>query len=176
MTLQLLKPERALVTGGDPDAPADIPSGAFFEDNDNPDFLPAFEPTVIAGKLIETCPELKHLREMSVTVLWKRKGGASAGKYTLGTCRRASGLVRHFSKTDFIVTLSADHLYVFKFTNWQLEALIYHELLHTYVEDEKASTVGHDCEMFFDEVRRYGVWRMDLEGAAKVFKQVELPL
>lgn len=176
MALKMVEDTRRLILGGNPGELADIPEDGMFEDNGDSKFLPAFEARRIGQALIEARPELEHLAGVDIRYEWARKGGSKAGRATLGTCRRASGLIAYYSRADFIVCLSADNCRDARFTRWQLEALVYHELRHADLDPDHGTPMlqGHDVEMFTSEVERYGLWRQDLRTASVTFVQLEL--
>lgn len=135
----------------------------------------------LAHALIAKWPELRWLDRWRVKVLWKRKGGKSAGDPTLGRMTLASGLLKYFSDTDFIVWLGADHCRDREFQPYQIEALLFHELLHCAVkpgedeEDDKPTAKGHDAELFVGEIERYGAWMDNLKVVELAFRQDRLP-
>lgn len=170
--------QHRLVTPGNPSAPADIPDGKVFDDNQS-DYIPAPEIEAIAHALIENYPdELGHLTTAAIRCVWKGKGKKDCGKPVLGTCARPPALTRFFAGCDFIVTLMAEHCTSHALTNFQVEALVFHELLHADVDPEsgRPSTRPHDCEMFHDEIKYYGLWKADLREARIAFDQQPLPL
>jgi Putative phage metallopeptidase len=143
------------------------------EEFDGQDFLASAALTDLAGELIVSCPELRHLGDAAMGFLWKRKGGASKGKSTLGKCQKPSGLLAHFARYDFIVWLAADHATEYQFSGVQLEALLYHELCHADLDEDEETgdrqwTIKpHDVEAFGSEVRRYGLIFEDVRSFAK---------
>lgn len=149
-----------------------IPRDADFIGN----FLEARELEDVADELISRWPELRWLSGHTLRIVWKRKGGTSSGNIALGKTGPATGLIGYFSKADWVMWIAADHAREQKLTAFQIEALVYHEMLHCAVEgeDEKPSARGHDAELFTDEIRRYGAWRENLQRAAAVF-QAPLP-
>ena len=161
---------RRLVTGGDPDARFVVPVEGDFTDLVDEtvahDYIPAPEVREVGEALIDACPEFAHLRGVEIAYLWRREGGKTKGRLTLGKCTKPSGLLAHFSGATWVVWLAADHIGVRSFTAWQVEALVYHELCHTSVagEDDTPTLVGHDVEAFRAELARYGLWKPDLEG------------
>ena len=150
----------------------------------NKDFCPAPDLSRIAGRLIDDYAELEHLRELQQTgqiiYLWKSAGGSGQGKATLGRCVKTSGLVKHFSGALWCIWLAADWINLYSFTRRQVEAALYHELLHADMTGEqngkppKPLVTGHDCEMFMGEVNRYGLWRNDLKIVAPAFEQAPM--
>jgi hypothetical protein len=119
-------------------------------------------------------------RNVTLDVLWKRKGGTGGGRETWGKCIKLSGPAKYYGGgTEFVIWIAADHLEAARITNYQLEALLYHELLHiTEVEDEdgnaKAILRSHEFEGFIAEIAEYGSWKSDVKRAANAFKQAPL--
>ncbi len=122
--------------------------------------------------------------ELLIDYRWKKKGGHSGGNAVLGKCIRLTGLTRYLSLgAHFCVWLAADHCRDNKFTDEQLEALVFHELCHIereQPEDEDEPvvyrTVGHDTELFFAELELYGAWKQDLQRLTEVVRQLPLPM
>ena len=161
-----------------PDALYPIPTDDTFEAEDA-EYLPAFDLEQIAAVLLADCPEFGFLRKYSIGYLWKRTGAVKNQKATLGTCSKAPPKVRFYAKVTFLIEISADKCREHLLTNFQMEALVFHELCHAFEKvtkqgDIKPAIIGHDLEMFFSEYRRYGTWRVDLEQAERVFRQEEL--
>jgi len=172
---------RRLLTGGDPDAAANLPPDRRFRDKGGYriDFCRAPEVEDLAERLIYHYPEFVHLRGLRIAYLWRRKKQAKAGKLVLGTCSSLSGIPQAFLEADWAVTIGAESCREAKLTAYQLEALVYHELCHIAPPDEDdpesvPSLVGHDFEGFADELRRYGLWDETLTQAADAFD--DLPL
>jgi hypothetical protein len=167
---------KTLVTGGDPNAPARIPEDRFFKDQET-EFLPAKDIQQIAEALIAAYPDdLGHLSSVTISYVWRQKGTKTCGKAVLGTCQRPGGLHRFHAKADFVIVIAADHCRELQMTAWQLEALVYHEMLHADwdAEADKPAVRGHDAELFADELRRYGTWRDDLIVIERAFTQVPM--
>jgi hypothetical protein len=177
---EVLRPraDRTLVAGGDPDGRAPIPWAGQFEDRDGRDldFIPAPALQDIAIALTDAVEGFAHLHRAVVKFRWKREGGARAGRATYGKCVKASGLTRHFGDCDFVIWAAADHLRAAQFTNWQLEALVYHELCHIVENPESGALglVGHDWEGFASELARYGAWDASIKRIARIAQQLPL--
>lgn len=168
-----------------PEQPYAPPSAGYFcsKEGIEPDldFLPAADLERIAEDLIDEYAELEHLADAKIVFLWKREGGKHLDQPKLGCCTKASGMVKHFAQADWVIWLAADHLMWAYFTRRQVEAALYHELLHAGEKtDEKGETrpsvEGHDAEMFCKEIERYGLWRQDLQLASRAFAGAQLPL
>jgi len=119
----------------------------------------------------------EHLRDaldFGVQFLWKRQGGSSGGRDTMGKCQKVSGLAGFFAGDDFLIWLAADHCRDYGLTRQQMDALIFHELKHIgRTEKYQPRVVGHEVEMFIDEVSIFGAWTGELRRMAE---QLELPL
>ena len=101
--------------------------------------------------------------------IWKATGGKKGGQSTLGKCVVASGLVEFFGGCDWIIWLGADNCRLAEFGDYQIEALLYHELLHCELAEKGDTEIpavrGHDFEGFGREIERYGFWRDSMERA-----------
>lgn len=119
--------------------------------------------------------ELEWLKQAHIVLLWKEKGGRSKGADTLGRLQKPTGLLRHFAAADYVIWLAADHCRSYAFTNWQMLALLYHELRHAAVDKNGGYGVrGHDFEGFADELRIFGAWD---NSAGRIIRaaQAQLP-
>ncbi len=167
---------RVTITGAMPDRLFPIPVDDQFVDNET-EFLPADEVRAIGEMLIEQLPEFGHLRTADIEYVFKRKGGATQGKQKLAFCAKTSGMTAYFSRAQFVIWIAADVCREFRLNNWQMEALIYHELLHADIDAESAKPAirAHDVEAFHAEIGRYGLWRSEFRDARDTFAQAALP-
>lgn len=136
---------------------------------------------IYSESLIALAKELraKHKlpTEISLDVLWKRKGGKSGGTPTYSKANlTTSGLLGYYAgNTDVVIWLAADHCRERGFTTKHIRALLYHELLHITYDDNLMPTLrGHDFAGFLDELREYGAWDTDLGAAKAAFEQAKL--
>jgi hypothetical protein len=183
--------ERVLVTGGDPDAPFNVP--ILFSD-----FRDAPELARIGNALIQSCEEFDDLKwaieedGFKIAYVWKKKASKSADKFVAGKQGKPGGLAKHFATeakgatVGYTVVLAADANY--GQTNWQIEARVFHELYHCLIGrktkgkgDDKVTVPvlkvrGHDLEMFWAEKQRYGDWHSALKKGSEVFAQSKLPM
>lgn len=159
-----------------------VPTDEDFKANAD-DFLDARGAAVIGEQLVAECNEFAFLQDAKIRYLWKREGGESHGRATLGKCQKPSGLLRHFALADFVIWLAADHARERHITHRQLEAMVYHELCHCDVriesktgEADKVTWIlaAHDVEAFSAEVRKYGLWRDDLKEFGVAVRQLSL--
>lgn len=135
-----------------------IPGVAAFFNGD--EWFESEELKSLADDLIGRWPELGHLTDYEIRVLWKAEGGGSKGRVLFGKCTKPSGLSRYFALCDWVIWLAADNCRGARFDDGQVEALLYHELKHCVLvgKDSKPGVVGHEFEVFGDEIRRYGFW------------------
>lgn len=146
----------------------------FLQDND----LKALGDRIIREKL----PDLDD-GELIIDYAWKKKGGASGGAAVLGKCVKLSGHARYYALgAHFLIWLGANWVRGYKFDDRQIEALVYHELLHIEREEPEEEdkpvvyrTRAHDAEFFLDELRLYGAWKSDLVAVVETVRQLALP-
>lgn len=188
--------ERTCITGVDP-------AGVFSTPWMRNDFQEAADLEEIGTALIANCPEFTDLKwatgrevdedfddgfpPIRIAYLWRKKASRSADRFKAGTLGKTGGKIKFLADAHYLVEIAAD---VNRFmTNWQMEALVYHELMHIKIarkalkrrdESEETKFVpdlkvrAHDLEMFFAEVERYGLWRSDLQKAQPTFAQAPL--
>ena len=154
-----------------------IPDETDFVDLEKDDpsaFLAAPGLALLGWELLNRSADLAQLADFSVTYLWRRKGGKSRGQLVYGRCQKPSGVLKHAIKSDFVVSLSADHCRDNGFGPQELTALLFHELLHISVgEDGKPKLVGHDFEGFTREIAEFGLWR---ESALEMARAMQMAL
>lgn len=141
------------------------------------DFMAAPDLEAIAEALIEQFDiPLSEARDWKITYLWRKAGTMVNGKARLAATSRASGAAGYFAGTDFLVIASADYLRGYRMQLGQMKALVFHELKHiTTSETYGPALVGHDAEVFYDELEFFGAWRQDLEPLRGVVLQMPLP-
>jgi len=146
------------------------------------DFLPDASLDEIGGDLIEMYPnDLGHLAEVQIAYFWKRTGGKKSGAPIMGKAVKPSGLMTAFTTADAVVWIAANHVAEAEYTQRQIQALVFHELNHIWVEEpddedgvRKVVMRGHDIEAFKSEVIAFGAWEEMLQEAADAFKQAGL--
>jgi hypothetical protein len=143
------------------------------------DFMAADELQAIGAGLIDRHDNFSHLVNAEITYLWKKKGGQSGSRATLGKCQKPSGLLLHFAACDFVVWVAADHALALELTAEQLQALLFHELCHAQRETDEQGfsqfvVVKHDVEAFTLEIKRYGLWKEDLREMGAAVRQLRL--
>lgn len=115
----------------------------------------------IARRLISREPELQYIAESRVRIAFLESDAEKAekGKLILGQCERVPEKFRWAVHYDFMITVFAPN--VERFDRRQMEALLFHELLHVGIEqdgfEEKYSVVPHDFEEFRTIMERYGL-------------------
>lgn len=170
---------RRLVGGGDADARFLPPPEEAFADGlgGEADYLPAEDLEAVGDALIaERGSRLDQLEALRIVYLWKREGGKTRGRLTLGRLAKPSGLLAYFSDADFVVWLAADHLRGLASTAWQVEALLYRQLLHAGIDGNgNPSLVDADFAGFRAELRRYGLWDDALRAMGADVRQLDLP-
>jgi hypothetical protein len=112
----------------------------------------------------------------TIAFLWKRKGGKKGDKGIWGKVSPVSGVAQYWGGVEYVVWLAADHCRKNRLGARQIEALLYHEFCHFGQDPDtgEIKMVGHDAEVFAQEVREYGLWTVDLEPVADAFRQLPL--
>lgn len=173
---------RPLVIGGNPEAPAALPTARAFiaPSGETMDYARGPDIERIADALIAQCSELAFLQNVILRYLWRRKKQAKNGRMVLGTCQSLSGVPQFaLGGGEFLVTLNWENCRTAQLRAWQLEALVFHELLHIAPPDEEEpngppTLCAHDAELFLAELARYGMWLPTLERAGAAFAQLTL--
>lgn len=144
-----------------------IPTDSSFQKRD---FQEATGLANLAEQLIARHGFLSQLENCRLEFKWQRKGANSKGKRSIGALKRVSGVWMDFCDAQFIVYLAADTARLAGFTDRQVEAALFHQLLHID-RDAKGNwiKVGHDFEGFGTEVRHYGPWTEDLKIGSQAF-------
>lgn len=146
---------------------SDIPTETQFAGKD---FVSAPGLKAIADRLIANKDSLSVLEGLEVRYLWKRRGGTSGGNPKIGALQRPGGLLRYFSGgTPFVLWLAADHCRDLHLSPRQIEAAVFHQLLHADTnpeDDDQLRIRGHSFEGFVEELDEFGVWLPDLREMA----------
>ena len=114
------------------------------------------EYTRLGMEVIEEQPELEELRNGDVQVIflassYEKKHG---GKPVLGQCEKISDKYKWGRPCDFTVTVFEPNCE--GMSEEQLKILLFHELLHIGVEDERLYVKPHDLEDFKVIIDRFG--------------------
>jgi hypothetical protein len=133
----------------------------------------------MAEGLIERHNELSHLADYEIVYLWRKKGGKSKGRPVFGNTQLVRGLMGHFTKADAVIWLSADHVYEYGFSEKQVEAALYHQMLQLDEDDEHEGAailrlVAPDVHIFSNEIEKFGTWWPNSERFRKAATQLEL--
>lgn len=117
--------------------------------------------------------QIADLSNLRVRYYWRRKSAA-----TLGKCFTTSGLLREALGADVVIWLAANLARDAGFEQRQVEALLFHELLHIQLDDKtgKYALRGHDFEGFMAELEKFGPWRADLISMVKAAGQLSMEL
>ena len=159
--------------------PFPVPAESQFGDDS---FLEAPDLHEVARRLTGD-PDLKaHLRaagHWDISFLWKKEGGAKNGKAILGKCVKVTGVLTAFTGSQFVIYLAANHARDHQLSERQVEALVFHELLHVeeIVDDNgnvRTGIAAHDFEEFAAVIHRYGAWDEGLRLAKSAFEQLPL--
>ncbi len=141
-------------------------------------YLPSPELEELAETLIER--HVMAAQYFSIAVLWKKKGGMSKGRPVWGTTEILRDKAKYFAgETDIVITVSANHAYNLKITNYILEAILHHELLHidAATDDNGVQTPlmrEHDMDGFSKDVTVYGNWLPIHRSMKAAFEQARL--
>lgn len=149
------------------ESPYPIPSAKQFEDN-GLEFLEAPDIAKVAMRVMERKPKyFDAIVDLDIQYLWKRTGGSDGGRAKLGACQKPSGLLRYFSGVNFVIWIGADTCRDAQLSYQQMEALVFHQLLHCSLDDnDKPMLRPHDFEGFAAEITEYGFWKPDVKGIA----------
>jgi len=128
-------------------------------DREESDYLAAEDLEIIASRLIAERDQVRFAGKFRILYRWRREAPVTRGNVTMGACNRTTGLLAHFAEADYVIWLAADAARDYKLTPSQVEALLFHELLHVIPNVEgKPSLRGHDAECFAAEIEAYGLW------------------
>lgn len=123
--------------------------------------LEAYAPEKLAQPLIK---HFHHeIRNASIAYVWVENMGDGT-RVKLGTAQRASSLIKFLGSVDFVLKFNHSAWKVLSFE--QRVALIDHELSHCSIDSDSGLPVlvHHDVEEFGGIVRRYGLWKPDLQS------------
>lgn len=113
----------------------------------------------LAEKIISKKINLYHISEWEYHVGYfysDEKKYIGANKI-LGQCVKVSGILSHYCDFDFIIIIYEPN--IIGFNDGQLQALLYHELLHI---GEDYRIVKHNVQDFYEVLNEFGVdWQID---------------
>jgi hypothetical protein len=133
------------------------------------------EAETMARQLIEK--HHKHLERATVFCLGKPKASKRGDKVNIAKARKVNKAMSALLKASDIG--DAHYLIEIGLDAWRgLDKEKRNELMHMAGQDDKGrwTTVGHDVEVFTEEIRRYGAWNAELEIFAKEARQLSLDL
>jgi hypothetical protein len=115
------------------------------------------EYAAIGEMLIANYDEFKDIREAEITIVYLASTQAKKqkGKLVFGQCEKIADKYKWGIPADFTITVFEPNIE--GFTPEQVEALIFHELLHVGVEDDRLFIRPHDIEDFSAVLKKYGV-------------------
>ena len=115
------------------------------------------EYAAIGEMLIANYDEFKDIREAEITIVYLASTQAKKqkGKLVFGQCEKIADKYKWGIPADFTITVFEPNIE--GFTPEQVEALIFHELLHVGVEDDRLFIRPHDIEDFSAALKKYGV-------------------
>lgn len=115
------------------------------------------EYAAIGEMLIANYDEFKDIREAEITIVYlaSEQAKKQKGKLVFGQCEKIADKYKWGIPADFTITVFEPNIE--GFTPEQVEALIFHELLHVGVEDDRLFIRPHDIEDFFAVLKKYGV-------------------
>jgi hypothetical protein len=158
-----------------------VPDDSKFAEAED-EFISAPDLKKIFNQLVKRYADFDHLNpditdsQFTVTLFWKRKGGDSGGQAVFGKCIRPTQLLKHYVQTNYVIWIAADNTRG-RFNQRQMQALLFHEMLHTSVgEKGEPATTGHDFEGFVREIEEFGTWRKDIEPLAMAFAGMDQEL
>jgi hypothetical protein len=156
----------------------EVPHWKLSATGDTENFAEAPALTKLAMHLIETVPEFKNLGKFKFKILWKAKGGTRAGEPRVTSTTLLGGIARYEAGAHFLITFAADHCRNLKMTEEQYEAAMDHALCHcgNIVNDDgtEKPRIRHGIEVFPGELKRRGLWRVDLVRINDVIQQKPL--
>lgn len=132
------------------------------------EYEPAPEVEEVARKLINT--HHSHLGPARIEYVFLSEAPKVNGKIEWGRAKKISGLnawlaseSREREPEEFFVIEIVKSIWL-QLNERERQALIDHELTHCEVEEDgKLSIKPHDLEEFNSIVRRYGLWRPEIE-------------
>lgn len=115
----------------------------------------------LAFQLIKEEPALAHIRKSNVTIVYlsSEHEKKSNGRLIFGQCEKVPDKYKWAVPCDFTITVFEPN--VERFSEEQLKALLFHELLHVGIRtdgnEEAYSIVPHDVEDFRVIIDRFGI-------------------
>lgn len=114
------------------------------------------EYTEIMEEVLEENPELEILRyaDINIIVLSSTHSKKSKGKKVLGQCEKVQDKYKWGIPCDFTITFFEPN--IIGMTYEQLKMLMFHELLHIGIDEDKYFIKPHDLEDFKLIIDKFG--------------------
>jgi len=115
----------------------------------------------ILEDLLSNEPELDYILDygISVGIIESKAKKSRGGATVFADCRKVSEMYSIFTPYDFLITIYEPNCK--DFNDKQMRVLLFHELLHIGVEEEKDKyrtyAKAHDLEDFKVIIEKYGV-------------------
>lgn len=127
------------------------------------EYLEAPELEAIGKALIDGDFELGALVNREVLYFWKHTSGTSRGKGIMGRLEVPGQLFRKYKPASYVLWISADRVRKENYTPMQMQAQVYHLLLHAEIKmNGKAGLTGPTILAFPEEIEKFGAWQNDL--------------
>ena len=167
-------PERTLA--------ADLVSDEAFPLPDIEEFYGEFLPDESLDALLAAIRGHFHafdrFRGLNIKIFWQNDAGKEEGRIKIGSSSKQNSITRYLANVDWVIFVNHKAAAQYGLTNWQMEACVFHQLMHIEVEHEgdaiKLKTHPHDIGLFHAEVINYGAWYFDLKNTARSFEQAGL--
>jgi hypothetical protein len=133
----------------------------------------------LVAALIRHYPQFEPFGDLTIRVLWQKDAGKEDGRLKLGSLSKQNNMTRYLAKVDYVVVVNYKAAAVYELTNWQMEALLFHQLEHIEIAEDddgevKLKTRPHDIGLFNSEIMAYGAWYLDLANTSNAFQQQPL--
>lgn len=119
----------------------------------------------LAEKVIEEHDDLHYLKDVAVSIgyMVSNRQKKSSGRAVFADCRKVQDYWKQqFVPFDFLITVYQPNCEMCQFTEKEYRILLYHELLHVGVKENKDGElkffcVPHDIEEFRKVIDLYGI-------------------
>lgn len=119
-----------------------------------------------AEMVMQKHPDVAWIRDMEIRIGYLRsdKEKKSHGRPVLGECIKVNDLQKALIPYDFLIVIYEVNTEYF--VEWQIDVLLYHELLHVGINNKGDTYVirPHDLQEFEAVARRYGINWADPRG------------
>lgn len=140
------------------------------------EFLPDDRLSTLVDALIEHHDAFTSLSDLTIRTLWQKDAGKEDGRLKLGSISQQTNMTRYLTGVDYVIIVSLKAAAQYDLTNWQMEALLFHQLMHIEAEEGddgeiKLKKRPHDIGLFNAEIINYGAWYLDLANTSNAFRQ-----